>query len=123
MKKTSKPTKTVTKKPTTQKPAAKKSSSKPKRKAAGQGDDLTQVLDRLAHSAETIALAADRLVASAEKLVFAADTLPQATQPNQQPFPVATPEALADLTAPGESVADLTAPAIDLPVDDATEEE
>jgi hypothetical protein len=78
MKKTSKP---APKKSAAKKPAVKKPASKPKRKAAGQGD-LAQLVKRLA-------VIADRLAETAERLAQIA--LPAAPSPH-----VEAPRTLVD---------------------------
>jgi hypothetical protein len=65
MKKTSKP---APKKAVAKKPAAKKSSSMPKRKAAGQGD-LAQVLDRIASDQGRIIDQQGKIIGLVEQLV------------------------------------------------------
>jgi hypothetical protein len=126
VKKTSKPStkpasKSSSKKPAQNKPAAKKSPAKPKRKADGQSE-LLEIVARLA-------LITEQLAETAERLAKLATQPPHAEQHRRdvpQTTDGASPELRApavDLTAPGENVADLTAPALDLEVDDATEDE
>jgi hypothetical protein len=76
MKKTSKPS---GKKPVAKTPAAKKSSSKPNRKTAGQGE-LAEVIARLDAIAEKLAVTADRLAQ-----LSAAGTQPLPPAPSETP--------------------------------------
>jgi hypothetical protein len=120
MRKTSKP---VPKAPAKKAPIIKSSAAKPKakpaakpkaRQAQGQAE-LLPIVERLTQAAEKLAQAVERL---------AMPTVPAQTIGQQQHDRTGQPaELLADLTTPGESIADLTAPAVDIPVDDATEEE
>jgi hypothetical protein len=109
MKKASKPVpKTPAKRARATKPSAKpkaKPSVKPKPREAPDQLELFPILQRLAQSIERLAQAAERL---AEAIV---------------PPPTISQQQHNRPGQPAEFLADLTAPALDMPVDDATEEE